>query len=138
MVAGAPRTVSPSHEIVEEWGRELVEWATEKTPKDEKRIHLKQWWCLVKSLSKNQWDALCELKEFFPYYEKAQIAIAIRYLDGTINPSIAQRFLRLYFPELEKNENDKVKFEVELKKMTEDQVQDLLVKVISYADAKKS
>lgn len=103
---GAPRTVSPPPEECILLGEELVKWATEPVPKNEKRLHLNQWWALVKKITKNEWDTLCERKEFIPYYEKAKVAISIRYIDGTINPSISQRFLRLYFSDLKQDEDE--------------------------------
>lgn len=105
-LGGRPRTVTPAPEECIELGKELVLWATEKTPKTEKRVHLKQWWALIKSMTKKEWDNLCIKEEFRAYYEKAQVAIAIRYIDGTLNPAVANRFLRLYFPDLKQDEDE--------------------------------
>lgn len=137
MPAGRPRTTSPPPEECIELGKEIVKWATEKTKKDEKRLFLKQWWCLVKGMSKNEWDALCHT-EFLPYYQKAQVAIATRYIDGTVNPSIAQRFLRLYFPDLQKNEDEKSVSDAQARAQAlVQETQALQVTTINYHDEKR-
>lgn len=58
---------------------------------------------------------MLEKEEFRAYYEKAKDGIARRYIDGTIHPSIAQRFLRIYFPLLKAEENEKIEFEAKVK-----------------------
>lgn len=103
---GRPRTTTPPTEECIILGEELVKWATEVPPEGEIRVHFKQWWSLVKSMSKEEWDLICDTKEFRPYYDKAQISLAIRYIDGTLNPSVSNRFLRLYYPELKQDEDE--------------------------------
>ena len=48
---------------------------------------------------------MIDTPEFRPYYEAAQPYLAEKWIDGTINQSIAQRYLRLYDPELRENED---------------------------------
>lgn len=117
MVAGRPRTTTPPPKEVVKLGQEMVKWF--KTEPVRKKYHLNQWWSLEKEMLKSEWDALCQKDEFLAYYERARHIVAQRYIDGSINPSIAQRFLRLYYPELKKDEDDKMKqriaYEIELR-----------------------
>lgn len=115
---GRPRSTTPPPKEVIELGKEMVEWFL--TEPVRKKFHFKQWYSIEKKMLKAQWDNLCAVQEFNAYYEQAQAIISQRYMDGSINPGIAQRFLRLYFPELKKDEDDKAKtrldYEYELKK----------------------
>lgn len=48
---------------------------------------------------------MLDTPSFRPYYEAAQTFLAEKWIDGTINQAIAQRYLRIYDPELRENEN---------------------------------
>jgi len=111
---GTHRTTTPEDPELEKLGEELVKWATEESK--ELRFQLKQWWCLEKGLLKKQWDLMCEKPVFQAYYERAQTALSTRYVDGSINAPIANRFLRLYFPEIRKEEDEKAKYLANLNK----------------------
>lgn len=113
---GAPRTVCPDDDGIHELGRELLEWAKGDDKNERLRCHLNQWWALEKDMPKNMWKALCNHEIFMEYYEKAKIAIARKYIDGSVNASIAHRFMWHYFPEAEKQDKDKAKYESDLKK----------------------
>lgn len=138
---GRPRTSTPPDPELEILGQELVDWATyadtEKPKKDDKRIHLKQWYSLVKGLTKKNWDHMCEKEIFRAYYEKAQAAISIRYIDGTVNPSIAQRFLRLYFSELKKDEDQVVEMKARLKNLDPEAVE-TIINIVNYSNQKNN
>ncbi len=131
MEDGRPRTTTPEKEELIKLGEELVLWATEKTK--ELRYHLNQWWCLEKGFTQNEWDLMCAKKEFKVFIAKARVAISKRYVDGSINSSIAHRFLRLYFPELKEEENATKKYDAELRNMTPENARELLIKVIDYS-----
>jgi hypothetical protein len=107
MAGGRPRSEITQPENCVRLGEDLVKWATEIPPKGEKRLHLNQWYSIKMGILRTQWNDLCQLPEFRAYYEKAQAAIAQRYLDGTVNPSIAQRFLPVYFADLKAWEIEK-------------------------------
>ncbi len=111
---GAPRTVSPPPEECIKLGEDLFLWLSEKTK--EPRLLLGQWWCLKQKMLRSQWNALKQVKEFLPYYEAAQQFMALKCLDGTIKEGFAQRYLRLYDRELVEEENEKAKFDAELRK----------------------
>jgi hypothetical protein len=68
-----------------------------------------------KSILKKEWDLMLEKTEFQAYYEQARIALGKHYVNGTICPSIAHRFLRHYFPDVKQEEDDQVKTEAQLK-----------------------
>jgi hypothetical protein len=109
---GAPRKTTPEKDELIELGKELVAWAEDT--KHELRYHLNQWYTLKKGFTKVQYDKMVEKPEFREYHEKARVALAARYVDSSIHPSIAQRFLRLYFPDMAKDENDLLKFKSDL------------------------
>ena len=48
---------------------------------------------------------MIDTEEFRPYYEIAQVSLAEKWIDGTINQAIAQRYLRIYDPELKECED---------------------------------
>ena len=58
---------------------------------------------------------MLDTEEFRPYYEAAQAYLAEKWIDGTINQSIAHRYLRIYDPELRESE-DKDEDDKELRK----------------------
>jgi len=95
MTAGRPRTVSLEPKEMIKLGEEMLQWLV-----DNKAIHVKQWYSLEKGISKKQWKMMIDLPEFTPYYELALNLVSIKYIDGTINNSIAQRFIRHYFEEV--------------------------------------
>lgn len=129
MTTGRPRTTTPEDKELIELGKELLAWATEEC--DELRYHLNQWWCLKNGYTKDHWDLMCDKKSFHPYYERARVALAARYVDGSINATIASRFLRLYFPDMMKNENDLVKLKAELARKQEQEDDDNGVRKIA-------
>ena len=99
----SPRRVCPPDEELKELGEDLVKWATE--PTKELRCRFAQWYGLRQGLSKAHWDLLISKSEFASYYENARIALAARFMDGSVCPSIAHRFLRIYTPEVKEEED---------------------------------
>lgn len=114
MPAGAPRTVSPPPEECIRLGEDLIQWLTEKTK--EPRLLLGQWWCIKHKMLRKDWKALTQIPEFLPYYEQAQQFMALKCLDGTIKEGFAQRYIRLYDRTLTEEENEKAKFDAEIRK----------------------
>jgi len=111
---GRPRTTTPPPEELIELGKDMVRWATEKT--SELRFHLNQWYCLKLGISHADFELMKDKPEFHPYYEQARIAISKRYVDSSIAPPIAQRFIRHYFPEVKGDEDDTLRLKAELAK----------------------
>lgn len=100
MARGRPRTTSlPPDEMII-LGKEMIEWVDKHNPK-----HLSEWYTIEKMYTYKQWDAFTQVPEFLPYYEKALKMVARSYIDGTIPPPIAQRFLRLYFKDMKDQED---------------------------------
>ena len=128
---GRPRTTTPEDDALHVLGKEIVKWATE--PTEELRYHLNQWYCLKKGFRKKEWDLMCEKPVFRAYYEKARVAIARRYVDGSINASIANRFIRHYFPEVKKDEDALVVFKAQAAKKLEEESQDGLARKLVEA-----
>lgn len=110
---GRPRTRTPPPEELIKLGEDLLKWATE--PTKELRCRFCQWYSLRHGILDREWDLMIEKEEFHGYYEKARVALGNRYLDGTVKEGIAHRFLRIYAPEVRKQENDDKVFESSLK-----------------------
>ncbi len=117
MPAGRPRTTTPPKKELIELGEELVKWATEETK--EIRIRYCEWYNLVKGITKKEWEMMLEKPEFQCYYEKARTALAKRWIDGTVNSSIAHRFLRIYCPEVKRDEEEKLEYEAKIAQKTQ-------------------
>jgi hypothetical protein len=109
---GRPRTSVPERDELIKLGKDLVKWATE--PTEELRFHYSQWY-LKHGYVSTDWKHMLEKPEFRIYYEQARDGIARRYIDGTIHPSLAQRFLRIYMPHVKEEENETKIFESNLK-----------------------
>ena len=56
------------------------------------------------------------MPEFLPYYEKAQSIMRQKCVNGTIEKSFGQRYLRLYDRDLRDDEDDTKRFESSLRK----------------------
>ena len=103
MPAGRPRTVSLSKEEMIDLGKEMVNWVEEHKP-----LHLSKWYSIHKMFTYNEWDAMTRIPEFLPYYEKALSLVKEKYIDGTIAPAIANRFLRRYYKEVKDEEDEEL------------------------------
>lgn len=98
----APRRACPDDEELAKLGEQLVEWATEET--NELRCRFAQWYSLIQGISSEHWVLMLRKPVFYAYYEQARVGLAQRYMDGTICPSIAHRFLRIFTPEVKEEE----------------------------------
>lgn len=112
MAAGRPRSVSPPKDKVIELGKDLVQWATEPTKGKDLRCRYCQWYSLKHHMLKSEWNLLIDLEEFRPYYEQAQAALAQRFIDGSVNQSIAHRLLRIYAPDIKDQEDQDANEEI--------------------------
>lgn len=101
---GRPRECIPEKEELIELGKDLLEWASEKK-KGELRCRWCEWYSRRHFFIRKQWKRMIDTEEFRPYYEAAQTFLADKWIDGTINQSIAQRYLRIYDPELKESED---------------------------------
>jgi hypothetical protein len=97
----------PSPEECEKLGKELLAWAKGGGTKKDPRTTFAQWYSLVKMMPRKNWKALVSSPEFSPYYESAQAILARRCMDGTMEKSFGQRYIRLYDRELVEAENEK-------------------------------
>ena len=113
--AHRPRSVTPPMEDMIALGEEMVKWVKERP----KTLHLSEWYTIEKGYTYNQWKTFIQKTEFLPHYERATKMIALRYLDGTINPTIASRFLRNYFGDLTERENKDADADADRKKSIE-------------------
>lgn len=126
---GRPRTLLPKDdEEIHRLGEELVAWAVDN-PKKEK-YHLTQWFLMEKMFSPNLFHVLEHNEIFIPYLKIAKAHLSFQYVNGTINPSIAHRFMRLYFDDVKKDENDLIAYKAEVaRKNQEDSHNDLIQKL---------
>lgn len=102
MPAGRPRTVSlPPDEMIA-LGEEMIAWVAENDP-----IHLSQWYCILKGYTDKEWETMHVAPEFFPFYERALKLVGYKYLtkDSPIETSLKQRWQRVYFKDLMKQED---------------------------------
>lgn len=104
MVAGRPRTVSPSPEECIKLGEDLLKWATE--PTKEWRCLFQQWYSLKMGIRRKDWKTLIQSPEFLPYYEMAQASLAVKCVNGTMKDGFGQRYIRLYDRDLKEEENE--------------------------------
>ena len=114
MPAGRPRESIPDKDELIELGKDLLKWATEKK-KGELRCRWCEWYACKHFFIRKQWKRMVDTEEFRPYYEAAQPYLAEKWIDGTINQSIAHRYLRIYDPELKEEENLDADVEAERK-----------------------
>ncbi len=114
MPAGRPRECIPEKEEMIQLGEDLVKWASEKK-KGELRCRWCEWYACKHFFIRKQWKRMLDTPEFRPYYEAAQPYLAEKWIDGTINQSIAHRYLRIYDPELKEHENEDSDVECERK-----------------------
>lgn len=136
MAGGRPRTVTPEKEELIELGKDLVRWAKEDT--EELRCRFCQWYSSRGILSDN-WELMVRKTEFVGYYEEARMVLGNRYLDGSINPSIAHRFLNIYCPEVRQSDREEKAFESTLKKDENKEInQQYLEQHKVYLDAMRS
>ncbi len=107
-----PRTISPSPPEMIELGEEMIKWVTQNNP-----TNLSHWYVLEKGISRRDFkDLYKKCAEFLPYYEQAMALIGKRYLECEgINPGIAQRWQRIYFPDLMDQENEDASFNAKIK-----------------------
>ena len=109
-----PRTVSLEPDTMIGLGKEMVAWVKQNKP-----MHLKEWYSIEKQFTRSEWDTFKRRDEFVIYYEQALSIISIGYLNGTVAPAIAQRFLRYYFHDLREQEDqdaqDKIDRELAMK-----------------------
>jgi hypothetical protein len=104
MVAGRPRTSVPEKEELIKLGQDLLAWASEKQT-DELRCRWCEWYAKKHFFIRKQWKRMIDTEEFRPYYESSQAYLSEKWIDGTINSSIAHRYLRIYDPELREQED---------------------------------
>lgn len=114
MPGGRPRTCVPEKEELIKLGEDLLEWASAKA-KGELRCRWCEWYAKKHFFIRKQWKHMIEKEEFRPYYEAAQVFLGEKWIDGTIHQSIAQRYLRIYDPEVTEQE-DKDADDTELRK----------------------
>jgi len=110
MPGGRPRTSTPPPDECEALGKEMLEWVVENKP-----THLSEWFSIHKMITWKVWDAMCQVKEFLPYYEVALSLVAKNIRDGAIDKSLGQRFMSLYHRDLKREEREKVEHEHSLK-----------------------
>jgi hypothetical protein len=98
--AGRPKRTSYDQYNIDDLGKEMVEWVKANNP-----LMLSEFYIQQKGILRKDWDVLHQLDAFQPYYEKAIDIVRLNYTNGRVHNSIAQRFLRLFFPELAHRED---------------------------------
>jgi len=104
MPAGRPRTSIPDKKELIQLGEDLLAWASHKKL-GELRCRWCEWYAKRHFFLRKHWKRMVDTEEFRPYYEAAQVYLGEKWIDGTINQAIAQRYLRIYDPELREHED---------------------------------
>lgn len=104
MPAGRPRTVTPPPEEMVELGQQMVDFVSDKK---NNVLHLSEWWSTEMFFVEKVWDAMCRVPEFLPYYERALRVIGKKYIDkdSKVRDGISQRWQRVYFKDLKREED---------------------------------
>ncbi len=108
---GRPRTVCPDKDDLIQLGKDMLKWVEKNDP-----LHISKWWRGHLGLSYATFKRMIEKPEFRVYYDMSLGLITDKYLDGTIAPAIASRFIRHYFHEVKDEEDEEAKFKSSLKK----------------------
>ena len=97
-----PRTTCPPDEELDALGQEMLEWI-----ENNDCVHVSDWYCIEKMIDDNTWDQMIEKDVFRPYYKKAIKLVGRKYLkeDTGIEPRIKDRWIRLYYKDLKKQED---------------------------------
>lgn len=127
---GRPRTVIPEDDELIELGKKMVEYFSE--PTKEVRCMFSQWYTR-QGFKLNQWKQMITQPVFQSYHEQARMLIATNHTNGTINPSIAHRFLRHYAPEVKEEENEELEHKANLNKPISSEPFDNVIRSIAQA-----
>lgn len=113
MAGGRPRTVSLEPDEMIKLGEEMLTWV-----KDNQPLHISHWYSIEMFIPDNTWDTMIKREEFVPYYEKALKIIGIQYLDknSNVREGASQRWQRVYFRDLRKQEDEDLVFKSNLDK----------------------
>jgi hypothetical protein len=102
---GRPRTAIPEKEELIELGKDLVSWASKPQEEGEPlRLRFCEWYT-ERGFIMTQWEGFRDKPEFAWYYQQARTLLARKYVDGTVHQSIAHRYMRMYDPELRREED---------------------------------
>lgn len=130
MVAGAPRTVTPSEDEVEVLGKEYIQWLEENP----EAIHHTEWYSIYKKMLKTQWEALRQTKQFLPYHEQGRAILASRMRKAqVVKEGIAHRYLSLLDTELKEHDKELVEHKANAGLALEQQKTATLVEIAKAA-----
>ena len=125
MAGGRPRGIFPTEKEMIELGKDLVEWATEKT--DEIRTSFCFWYGLKHSILYEEWKLMKRREEFSPYYQKARAAMAQKLHAQALEKGLSHRYIRMYDRELsdmeDQDKDEDIKRRVNAVKSAGDQQQ---------------
>ena len=135
---GRPRTAIPEHDELVELGKDLVEWASDQSEeaKKECRWRFCDWYCIKQGFIKKQWNHMCEKPEFQAYHEQARTLLGTNYMNGSVNASIAHRFLWKYVDDVKEGEKEELAYKAALNRP--DTSQNPIDGLNQFAEEKKS
>lgn len=140
MPAGRPRNAEPlSEEETIKLGQELVAWATyadtPKPKKTDKRVCMSSFYSLKKMILRKDWKTIVQRREFLPYYESAQAALAENINNDMVKEGYGNRYLRLVQRDLVEEENEHAKFMAQIKNLDPEAVE-TIINIVNYANQK--
>lgn len=115
MAGGRPRTISLTEDEMIALGQEMVDFVTQN---EHIVYNLSDWYTIEKGYTYNEWKTFIQKQEFLPYYEKALRIVGRKYLakESPIEPSLKQRWLRLYFRDIREQEDKTLDEDLQRKK----------------------
>lgn len=98
-----------SDEDYEALGKEMVYFVVKNDC-----YHVSEWYQGEKLLKWHEMRQLIKNPIFEAYYQKALAFVSRKYLDGTINPTVASKFVKYYFRDLYDHEKEEERYKQEL------------------------
>ena len=108
-----PRTSCPEDDELIILGEDLIKWCSEETK--ELRCRFANWYT-ERGFIEKEWKRIIDNPTFRPYYETARAKLALKYVDGSINPSIGNRIAGYYIPEAKAEDRELLKYKSDLAK----------------------
>jgi len=102
---GRPRRIPETDDELIMLGQELLEWC-EEDPENNLTFPL---FHTSYGILRNEWKCIIQKPVFIPFYEQAQALLGVSFMNGRINPTISQRFVRKYHPDIAEEENETFK-----------------------------
>lgn len=109
---GRPRTADLPEDCTN-LGMDFVQWALQPDS-----LLLCEFYSL-RYIKRKEWKTLIQREEFLPYYNYGRALLAKKAINGTMEKSFGQRYIRLYDRDLAEEEDETARYNAELKRQSE-------------------